>query len=89
MPFFRCAVNIGRDDLTVPVELLGRVGVVVNLYRDRSAFFEPQERSGELAVVGDCGDDVLRRDLNRSRGNAQNVIGRSRCGLSGYRHKIG
>jgi hypothetical protein len=38
--FFRCAIDIGRQKLPIPVQLLGRVRLVINVDRDCLAFFE-------------------------------------------------
>ena len=48
---FGGAIHIDRDELSVPVQLLGRVGVVEDVDGDGLTFFEAQQRSGELAVV--------------------------------------
>jgi hypothetical protein len=43
-PLFRCAVDIGQGVLAVPVNLLLRVGVVMDLDGRFLAFGEAQER---------------------------------------------
>ena len=48
---FGGAVDVGRHGLTVPVQLLGRVGVVVDVDDDRAALTQPQERARKLPVV--------------------------------------
>jgi hypothetical protein len=40
--FFRRAIDIGRQKLPMPVQLLGRVRLVINIDRDCLAFFEAQ-----------------------------------------------
>jgi hypothetical protein len=40
--FFRSAVYLGGNYLTMPMELLGSVGIVVNFYFGWLGFFEPQ-----------------------------------------------
>ena len=51
--FFRRAVDTGRHQLTMPVKLLRRVGVIEHVHGNRPAFVEAQQRTGELPVVGD------------------------------------
>ena len=48
---FGGAVDIGRDELAVPMELLGSVGFVVNVDGDGLSFFEAKQRAGKLSVV--------------------------------------
>ena len=49
---FLCSlVHVHWDALTVPVQLLGRVGVVIEVHGDRLAFPQSQEGSGKLFVV--------------------------------------
>ena len=74
---FRGAIDIGGDELAVPMELLGPVGFVVDVDGDALAFFEAQERPGKLAVVGGRGDDAVGREFDRSRGNGKGVVGGS------------
>ena len=62
--FFRCAVHIDRDLLTVPVNLFRRIRIVVNVDGYFAASFEAKQRPRKLAVVGDSGDDSLRCDLD-------------------------
>jgi hypothetical protein len=73
-PFFLCAVNIRRDELPVPVELLRCVRIVVHVDGHPLALFETKQRPGELTVVGDCGEDVLGRDFDGTRFDAQRVV---------------
>jgi hypothetical protein len=61
----------------VPVQLLGRVRVVVDLYYHGLALLETQQRSWELTVIGYRRNDVLRRDFHRTCSNAQGVIRRT------------
>ena len=49
--FLRCAVDVARNHLTVPVDEFRRVGVVVNVDNHALAFFKAQERTRKLAVV--------------------------------------
>ena len=64
-----------ENELAVPVELLGRVGVVVDVDGDGLAFFEAQQRPGELAVVGGGGDDAVGREFDWAGGDAEGVVG--------------
>ena len=59
----------------MPVELFGRVGVVVDVDGDRLAFLEAQQRAGELAVVGGGGDDAVGGELDGAGGDAEGVVG--------------
>ena len=82
--FFRGAIDIGGKKLPVPMQLLGRVGLIVNVDRDRLAFFEAEQRPRELTVVGSRGDDAIRGQFHRLHGDGQGVI-RSAAGLqSGF-----
>jgi len=44
----------------MPVKLLWNVGLVVYIDRDTLAFFEAEERTRKLAVVGSYGHNVFR-----------------------------
>ncbi len=58
------AVHIGRDFLAMPVQLFGRIGIVVHVHGDLPAFLEAKQRPRELSVVGSRRDDALGRDLD-------------------------
>src|SRR5471030_1927981 len=75
--FFRGAIDIGRKKLPVPMQLLGRVRLVVDVDRELLAFFEAEQRPGELTVVGSCGDDAIRGQLHRLHGDGHGVIRRT------------
>src|SRR6516225_9995361 len=81
--FFGCAVDVGWDDLAVPVHELGRIRVVEYVDRDRVPFFETQQRAGELAIIERRRNDVVGRELNKTRSNAQGHVRRS--GLNRWR----
>src|SRR6266852_3623840 len=49
-PFFRGAIHVRRNKLSVPVQLLRSVRVIVYLDRYRLSFFETKQRSWELTV---------------------------------------
>jgi len=73
--FFGCAVDVGGDELAVPVQLLRRVGVVVDVDRHAMAFFEAKKRAGKLAVVGGQREDAVGREFNRFGGDGERVVG--------------
>ena len=81
---FRRAIDIGRQKLPMPVQLLGRVRLVVNVDGDLPAFFEAQQRPGELTVIGGGGDDAIRGQFHRLDGDGQGVI-RGAAGLGLFR----
>jgi len=72
--FFRSAVHIGRDELTMPMQLLGRVGVVTDVDGDALAFFQAEHRTWKLAVVRSGGDNVLGRNLEWRLPNRQGIV---------------
>ncbi len=73
----RGAIDIGRKKLSMPMQLLRRVRLIVNVDRDWLAFFEAKQWPGELTVIGSGGDDVFRRQFHRRHGDGQGVIGRA------------
>ena len=73
-PFFRRAIHIWRNELSVPMQLFWRVCVVVNLNRYWLALLESQERTGKLILVGEGRDNVFISDVNRGSANAHGVI---------------
>ena len=73
---FGGAVDVGGNELAVPVQLLGNVGVVANIDGDLLAFFQAKQRAGKLAVVGGDGDDALGRDFQGLGGDGESVVGR-------------
>ena len=72
--FFGGAVHVDRNELAVPVELLGRVGVVEDVDGDRLALLEAEEGAGELAVIGDSRDDALGGDFDGGGLDAEGVV---------------
>src|SRR6266849_8275510 len=95
-PFFRSAIHVRRNKLSVPVQLLRRVRVIVYFDRYRLAFFETKQRAWELPVVGERREDAFRRDLDRTRADAQGIarracfrLRRNPCGASRHeRHRV-
>ena len=68
----------------MPVQLLRGVGVVVDVNRHALAFFKPEKRAWELAVIGGDRNDSVGRKFNRLGGNGERVVGGScawRCGI--------
>lgn len=73
--FFGGAIDVGRNELTVPVQLLGRVGVVVDIDGDLLTFFQAEEGAGKLPVVGGDGDDAFGCEFQGPGGDGQRVVG--------------
>ena len=71
---FGRAIDVGGNKLPVPMQLLGRVGLIVDVDGDRAPFLEAEQRPGKLAVVGGSGDDAIRRQFHRLHGDRQGVI---------------
>src|SRR6266481_3673599 len=68
------SVHVGRDLLTMPMQLLRRIGVIEHVHRDLLTFLEPKQWPGELFIVGSDGNDTLGRDFNRRRVDVQSVV---------------
>src|SRR5439155_22242589 len=68
------SVHVSRDLLTMPVQLLRRIGVVGHIHRGLLTFFEPKQWPRELSIVRSDGNDSLGRNLNRRRFYAQCVV---------------
>ena len=69
------AIDIGRQKLPMPVQLLGRIRLVVNVDGDRLPFFETEQWPGKLTVVSGRGDDAFRGQFHRFHGDGQGVVG--------------
>ena len=82
----RGSVHVGRDLLTMPMQLLRRIGVVEHVHRDLLTFLEPKQWPRELPIVGSDGNDSLRPDLNRRRFDVQCVFCGS--GLAWRNHRF-
>ena len=88
--FFCSAIHRGGQELAVPVQLLRRVGVVVDVHHHRPALFQPQQWPGKLAVVGAGRNDVVGRQLHQAAADAQRVVGGAmRFGWPQRRHIAG
>src|SRR5579859_1311580 len=48
---FRRSVNVNRNHLAMPMQLLRDIGFVVNIYGYLLSFFQAQQRPGKLSVV--------------------------------------
>ncbi len=71
----RRAIDSGGQKLAVPMQLFGRVRVVVDVDDNTLAFCHAQERAGELAVVGLHRQGQVRPKLDEAVGDADRVIG--------------
>jgi len=47
---FRRSVDIGRNDQSVPMDELGRIGVIEQVDCDRDTFLQADQRTGDLAL---------------------------------------
>ena len=79
--FLGSAIDVGRDFLAMPMQLFRRIGLIQDVHRHLLTFFKANERPGELAIVGDGGKNLMRRNLDKSRLDAQGVVG-GRFGFS-------
>ncbi len=73
--FFGRAVHIGGNMLAVPMQLLGGIGVVVNVDDCLLAFLEAEKRPRKLSVVGGSGDDAIWSNLDRRCFDVEGVVG--------------
>ncbi len=76
--FFLSAVDIGWDDLPVPVDELGDVGIVEEVHRYRHALVQANERAWNTAVVADGADGVVFGDVDQNGRDAQRYVSRAR-----------
>ena len=74
-PLFGGAVNVDRQGLAMPVQLLRRVGFVVDVDNNLPALPEAQKRPGKLAVIKPGGYDVVGRKLDQTVSDADGMIG--------------
>ena len=80
------AVDFGGDEEAVPVDELGRVGVVDDVDGDGLALLHAENRAGRCAVVADGGEDAVRREFDSDGRDAEGDVGRVGCprlGLAG------
>jgi hypothetical protein len=73
--FFRSAVNVGWQELAVPMKLFRRVGIVVYVDDDPLALGETQQGTGELAVVDARGDGHILAKLDDANADVDRVVG--------------
>ena len=74
--FFGGAIDFGRNEEAVPVDQLGRGGLVDDLHGHCSAFGEAQNRAGKRAVVADRTDGALGSDGDIDVTDLKRKIGR-------------
>src|SRR3984893_12178364 len=74
---FGGAVHIDGHFLPVPMQLLGRIGIVVDVHCGLLAFFETQQWPRKLTVISSERDDPLRSNLDRRCFDVQRVIRRT------------
>ena len=84
--FFGGAVDVNRNLLAVPVELLGSVGVVADVDGGLLAFPEAEERAGELAVVRYGGNDAFAGYFEGRGLDVDDVVGKGFVLESGGDH---
>src|SRR6185437_9744969 len=77
---FLGAIDLGRDKETMPVDELGRVGVVVDGDGGRLAFLHTQDWTGRGAVVADGGKDAVWGQFDHDGSDAKIDIRRDGCG---------
>jgi hypothetical protein len=65
--FLGGSVDVGGDQLAMPVNLFRRVRLIVKVYGDTLTFPEADQRSGKLSVVICDGDDTFRSQLDGCR----------------------
>jgi hypothetical protein len=66
----------------MPVQLLGRIGVVVDIDNDLLTFLEAQQGAGKLPVIDGGGNDAIRRQFNQPIADPDRLIRGTlrRCG---------
>src|ERR1019366_2271159 len=73
---FGGTIDIRGKKLSVPVQLLGHVSLVVDVYSNLLAFLKTKQRSRELTVVGRRRNDAIRGQFHRRHGDGQGIIWR-------------
>src|SRR5215469_17413947 len=68
LPSLRCAVNVARDHLSVPMDEFRHVGVVVDINTNPLALLQPDQRARVLDVVERRRDDMLGRQFGNRFG---------------------
>jgi hypothetical protein len=72
---FRGPIDIAWNHLPMPVDEFRRIGVVMNVDDDALPFLEVQQRPRKLSVVEHSRDDMIRRKLHETAGDAKRVVG--------------
>ena len=75
--FFFDAVDVGRNNLSVPVNVFRRVRLVEDIHRDGDALAQADQRTRNAAVVPDRADGVVLGDIHQDRTDAQRNVGRA------------
>jgi hypothetical protein len=75
------SVNVNRQRLSMPVQLLRRIGIVVDIDDDLFALLEAQQGSRKLPVINGGGDDVVRCQFHEPVADPDRVTRRTlrRC----------
>ena len=81
---FGGAIDIDGNKLSVPMQLLRRVGVVMDVDDDALALGQPQQRTGKASVVGLCRDRRVRAELDEAGADTDRIIG----GAGRWRHRV-
>ena len=72
--FFRSAVHVDRYGLAVPVQLFGRIGVVMDIDNNLPAFLQTQQRPRKLPVIGGGRNDAVRRQFHKPVADPDRVV---------------
>ena len=73
--FFLGAVDFGGNEQAVPVDDLGRIGLVDDVDGDGLALLHAQDRARRRAVVADGGEDPVGGKFDGDRGDAEGDVG--------------
>jgi hypothetical protein len=60
--------------MAMPVQLLGRIGVVVDIDNDPLTFLEAQQGAGKLPVIGGGRNDAIRRQFDQPIADPDRLI---------------
>src|SRR3984893_1049221 len=72
--FFLRTVDVRRNELAVPMDELGDIGIVVHIYGTPPALAHSQDRARSSAVVPDRLDDGPRRQFQSNRSDAKSNV---------------
>ena len=73
--FLGGAIDVGRNDLAVPMDQLRRVRVVEQIHGHRHAFAHPDQRTRNAAVIPERADGVVLGDIDQHRTDPQRDVG--------------